>query len=122
MFASSQTLQSRARKWIRRELSVFPHLRQTDATSPLGRWEAGQIRNVEFLLEFIVELLKSHDAKDEAADSALRDYLGDDTPLFLHELRSWLRSPFHELEDWDRFMQYRGWQADQWRPEDDDKG
>ena len=36
----------------------------------------------------------------------LQDFLGrDNTRLFLHELKAWLRSPY-TLEDWDRHVQY----------------
>ena len=41
------------------------------------------------------------------AEDMLQEYLGrDNTQLFLHELRAWLRSPFMSLEDWDRNVQY----------------
>ena len=37
----------------------------------------------------------------------LSDFLGrENTRLFLHELRAWLRSPYEALADWDRHVQY----------------
>jgi hypothetical protein len=106
-FARSDAQQSRARNWLRRELRVFDHLQKADSSGPSHRWHAGQIRNVEFLLEYIVQVLKVHAAKDGAPEVILKDYFGDDTPLFLHELNSWLRSPFTSLEDWDRFVYHQ---------------
>ena len=41
------------------------------------------------------------------AEDMLQEFLGrDNTRLFLHELRAWLRSPYTSLEDWDRHVQY----------------
>jgi len=93
------------KKWLRRELRVFDHLQEPDSNDPSHRWQAGQIRNVYFLLDYIVQILKVHGVRDGAPELLLRDYFGDDTPLLLHELNSWMRSPFSSLEDWDRFVQ-----------------
>ena len=41
------------------------------------------------------------------AEDLLQEFLGrENTRLFLHELRAWLRSPYITLEDWDRNVQY----------------
>ena len=41
------------------------------------------------------------------AEDLIQEFLGrDNTRLFLHELRAWLRSPYISLEDWDRTVQY----------------
>jgi hypothetical protein len=41
------------------------------------------------------------------AEEMISDFLGrDNTRLFLHELRAWLRSPYTKLADWDRAVQY----------------
>jgi hypothetical protein len=41
------------------------------------------------------------------AEEMLQEFLGrENTRLFLHEMRAWLRSPFVNLEDWDRNVQY----------------
>ena len=97
-------LVSRAKKWIRRELQVFPFL------NPDGIGEEGIARradNAEFLLEYIVAILKSVDIKGGQAEDMLQEFLGrDNTRLFLHELKAWLRSPYTKLEDWDRHVQY----------------
>ncbi|KAI4121523.1 MAG: hypothetical protein LQ338_006320 [Usnochroma carphineum] len=106
LFSRDVELVSRARKWIRRELQVFDFL-NTDAGE-----EEGVIRranNAEFLLEYIVAILKTVDIKGSGgqAEDMLQEFLGrEDTQLFLHELKAWLRSPYTSLEDWDRHVQY----------------
>ena len=95
---------SRARKWIRRELQVFEFL-SPDTSNDVTR-KAG---NAEFLLEYIVAILKTVDIKGSGgqAQDMLQEFLGrDNTRLFLHELRAWLRSPYLALEAWDRNVQY----------------
>lgn len=106
LFANDQELVSRARRWIRRELQVFDFLNRD------GSEEEGITRranNAEFLLEYIVAILKTVDIKGSGgqAEDMLQEFLGrDNTRLFLHELRSWLRSPYTSVEDWDRHVQY----------------
>lgn len=104
LFVQHQELVSRAKKWIRRELQVFQFL------NPDGIWEEGVTRranNAEFLLEYIVAILKTVDVKGSQAEDMLQEFLGrDNTRLFLHELKAWLRSPYTSLEDWDRHVQY----------------
>jgi len=42
------------------------------------------------------------------AEDMIQGFLGrDNTKLFLHELRSYLRSPHASPEAWDRNVQYR---------------
>lgn len=99
-FANSPQLQKRARMFLRRELNVFSFL--DTARAPRGG-------NREFLLEYIVAILKSNDVKDANghAESLLTDYLGrENARLLLHELEAWLRSPFTSLHDWDQQVQY----------------
>ena len=111
LFCRDDELISRARKWIRRELQVFEYLNPGD-----NNVEQGAVRratNAEFLLEYIIAILKSVDIKgpDGQAEDMLQEFLGrDDARLFLHELRAWLRSPYTLLEDCDRHVQYRGTQ------------
>jgi hypothetical protein len=105
LFISSPSLVSRARMWIRRELRVFEylHTRSTEPNQP------NRINNAEFLLEYIVAILKTVDIKGSGgqAEDMLQDFLGrENAKLFLHELSSWLRSPYTKLEDWDRMVQY----------------
>lgn len=67
--------------------------------------------NAEFLMEYIIAILKTIDIKGAGgqAEDMLQEFLGrDNTRLFLHELRAWLRSPYKSLEDWDRHVQYGG--------------
>ena len=111
LFCRDEELISRARKWIRRELQVFEYL-----NPGVNNVEQGAVRrakNAEFLLEYIIAILKSVDIKgpDGQAEDMLQEFLGrDDARLFLHELRAWLRSPYTLLEDWDRHVQYGGTQ------------
>ncbi|KAL4936381.1 hypothetical protein BDV06DRAFT_205164 [Aspergillus oleicola] len=121
MFNRDEELVSRARKWIRRELRVFEFLQpdtQSDSSSSSAasmnrpgqqRLENRRGNNAEFLLEYIIAILRTVDIKGSAgqAEELLRDFLGrDNASLFLHELQAWLRSPFSSLEDWDRNVQY----------------
>lgn len=109
IFATSEELQSRARKWIRRELQVFDFLRpaSSEATAGVSSTTSG---HAEFLLEYIVAILKSVDIKSSTgqAEDMLQEFLGRESArLFLHELEAWLRSPYTALQDWDRKVQYR---------------
>ncbi|CAL5866254.1 uncharacterized protein PFLUO_LOCUS461 [Penicillium psychrofluorescens] len=119
LFNRDEELISRARKWIRRELRVFSFLnpeteeeeQRHDRVSRPGsqRLENRRANNAEFLLEYIVAILRTVDMKGSAgqAEELLRDFIGrDNARLFLHELQAWLRSPYISLEDWDRHVQY----------------
>lgn len=106
LFSRDEELVSRARKWIRRELHVFEFL-QSNSLEAEG--VTRRANNVEFLLEYIVAILKTVDIKGSGgqAEEMLQEFIGRaDTRLFLHELRAWLRSPYTSLEDWDRHVQY----------------
>ncbi|KAK3904672.1 hypothetical protein C8A05DRAFT_13465 [Staphylotrichum tortipilum] len=127
-FSSTPHLVTRARLWIRRELQVFSFLSDpdpaTDATPPTDA--AHRLRllhrrrgNAEFLLEYVVAVLKTVDLQGSAgqAEAMLADFLGrEHARLFLHELRSWLRSPAQSLAAWDREVQYPEPEAE---PEDE---
>ncbi|KAB8664852.1 hypothetical protein FH972_026275 [Carpinus fangiana] len=110
-FAKSSELQSRARMWIRRELQVFDFLSDS-ATNLQGSNVISakkKVENLEFLLSYIVSVLGTVDVKSSsgAAQRLLTDFLGQDNAgLFLHELSHWLRSPYTQLENWDRNVQY----------------
>ncbi|KAG9231028.1 RING finger domain protein [Amylocarpus encephaloides] len=104
VFSSDNELNTRARKWIRRELQVFEFLTPDVASSSDRR-----ANNAEFLLEYIVGILKTVDTQGSGgqAEEMLQEFLGrENTKLFLHELRAWLRSPYISLQDWDRNVQY----------------
>lgn len=104
LFSQDTELASRARKWIRRELQVFEFLSPDNATGSDRR-----ANNAEFLLEYIVAILKTVDIQGSGgqAEEMLQEFLGREaTKLFLHELRAWLRSPYTSLDDWDRHVQY----------------
>lgn len=118
VFCADTDLVSRARMWIRRELQVFSFLTldASDTSTALpsnantqNSMERRRANNAEFLLEYIIAVLKSVDiiGSGGQAENMLADFLGrDNTRLFLHELRAWLRSPFTKLTDWDRAVQY----------------
>lgn len=108
MIANSPHLQSRARTWVRRELRVFTflHLDPADASSSET---SARTSNAEFLLAYIVSILKMVDIKasNGHAENLLAEFLGrENSRLFLHELNSWLRSPYTKVEDWDLNVQY----------------
>jgi hypothetical protein len=107
LFSNDAELLSRARKWIRRELQVFEFL-SVDA-APSTSNTTRRSNNAEFLLEYIMAILKTVDTQGSGgqAEEMLQEFLGrENTRLFLHELRAWLRSPYTSLEDWDRAVQY----------------
>lgn len=110
LFEQDPTLISRARMWLRRELKTFeflhtpaPAQESDDATT------RRRANNAEFLLEYIVAVLKTVDIQGSQgqAEDMLQEFLGrDNTRLLLHELKSFLRSPFLSLEAWDRAVRY----------------
>ncbi|KUL84601.1 hypothetical protein ZTR_08728 [Talaromyces verruculosus] len=119
LFNRDENLVSRARKWIRRELQVFEFLNPdgTEAEEqPAGRPRPGEQRlqnrranNAEFLLEYVIAILRTVDIKGSAgqAEELLQEFIGRaNARLFLHELNSWLRSPYNSLQEWDRHVQY----------------
>ncbi len=106
LFTRDEEIVGRARKWIRRELQVFDFL-NVDGTEEQGVLR--RANNAEFLLQYIVAILKTVDIKGSGgqAEDMLQEFLGRaNTQLFLHELKAWLRSPYTTLEDWDRHVQY----------------
>jgi hypothetical protein len=122
LFNRDENLVSRARKWIRRELQVFKFLNpdgteaRGDEEQPGGRPRPGEQRlqnrranNAEFLLEYVIAILRTVDIKGSAgqAEELLQEFIGRaNARLFLHEMNSWLRSPYNSLQDWDRHVQY----------------
>ncbi|KAM0324803.1 hypothetical protein ACHAQA_007769 [Verticillium albo-atrum] len=116
LFNTDTELVSRARMFLRRELQVFEFLTPTTDTStasdadheqdPVRRRRAN---NAEFLLEYIVAILKTVDIQGSMgqAEELIQEFLGrENTRLLLHELRAWLRSPYMALENWDNAVQY----------------
>lgn len=107
MIARDEDLQSKARTWIRRELRVFTFLQTDPAGSSSDA--ATTSSNAEFLLSYIVSILKSVDIKSSSghAENLLAEIVGrEPAKLFLHELNAWLRSPHSRLKDWDEAVQY----------------
>lgn len=109
-FARSAELQSRARNWVRRELQVFDFLSVDPGSSAEDlRGPHRRANNAEFLLEYIVSILRTVDIKgpNGKAEELLQEFIGpSNARLFLHELNQWLRSPYTNLADWDRHVQY----------------
>ncbi|KAL5410870.1 hypothetical protein PMIN04_010474 [Paraphaeosphaeria minitans] len=107
MISTSPELQSKARAWIRRELRVFTFLHTDPDNGPSAG--ATTSSNAEFLLAYIVAILKKVDIKasNGHAEDLMTGYLGrDNARLFLHELYAWMRSPCNKVVDWDRQVQY----------------
>ncbi|KAF2641270.1 hypothetical protein P280DRAFT_542441 [Massarina eburnea CBS 473.64] len=110
MVADSSDLQSKARMWIRRELRVFSFLYTDPSDSTPTQGGATTSSNAEFLLSYVVAILKKVDLKasNGHAENLLQEHLGrDNARLFLHELKAWMRSPYSKLRDWDGEVQYR---------------
>ncbi|KAI0544143.1 hypothetical protein F4679DRAFT_589762 [Xylaria curta] len=109
LFESEPELVSRARAWLRRELQVFAFLRtSSNPQSSDDAMTRRRANNAEFLLEYIIAILKTVDIQGSqgAAEDMLCEFLGrENTKLLLHELRSFLRSPW-SIEAWDRKVQY----------------
>ena len=109
-FVTDERLATRARMFIRRELQVFDFLNPNSSGSPSGQRSSDRrASNADFLLEYIIGILKSIDLKGSTgqAEELLKDFLGrENARLFLHELEAWLRSPYENLKDWDRAVQY----------------
>ncbi|OTB00807.1 hypothetical protein M426DRAFT_324044 [Hypoxylon sp. CI-4A] len=109
VFESDPEMISRARLWLRRELQVFEFLRTPPTAQSSGdAMTRRRANNAEFLLEYIIAILKTVDIQGSQgqAEEMLKDFLGrDNTKLLLHELKNFLRSPW-SLEAWDRKVQY----------------
>ncbi|KAI0049098.1 hypothetical protein FA95DRAFT_1489782 [Auriscalpium vulgare] len=97
-FAAAPDLISRTTVFLRRELQVWPN---TD---------------VEFLVTFVVSLMKSIDIRSESAVKLLSEFLDMDTPYvpggrhvnaehFAHEIYCYLRSPYRDLTLYDTAVQ-----------------
>ena len=105
-FHQDPTLLHRAKIWIRRELQAFEFLSSNSATEGPSKRRA---RNAEFLGEYILAIIKSIDIRGSSgqAEELLQEFIGrENARLFLHELESWLRSPYKKLRDWDEAVQY----------------
>jgi hypothetical protein len=107
IIASSPELQSRARTFIRRELRIFTFLNPDTPGPSINAVTTSN--NAEFLLSYIVSILKMVEIKasNGHGENLLTEFLGrDNSRLFLHELQTWLRSPYTKLEEWDQDVQY----------------
>ena len=106
VITNDSELVSKAKIWIRRELRVFDFL---DPDSPSFGRRDRRATNAEYLLEYIVSVIKAINIKGSAgqAEELIGEFLGRaNAMLFLHELENWLRSPFTRVHDWDKAVQY----------------
>ncbi|KAJ3214491.1 hypothetical protein HDU67_001623 [Dinochytrium kinnereticum] len=87
-FRKSQEAQARAVPWIRRELQVL--LRDND---------------VELVKDYVMIVLEKFEIQSQQAVDLLRQFLMENTEHFVHELVSFLRSPFN-VDAWDKAVQY----------------
>ncbi|KAI5361306.1 putative Zinc finger, RING-type [Septoria linicola] len=97
-FLTSDELQTNAKMFLRRELKVFDFLDNNPRAS-----------SRDFLLVYIIFVLKSHELRgaDGRAEDLVAEFLGrENASLLLHEMESWLRSPYTMLSDWDGEVQY----------------
>lgn len=97
-FLTSDELQTKAKMFLRRELKVFDFLDNNPRAS-----------SRDFLLVYIVFVLKSHELRgaDGRAEDLVAEFLGrENAKLLLHDMESWLRSPYTSLGDWDSEVQY----------------
>jgi hypothetical protein len=110
LFEQDPDLVSRTRMWLRRELKVFEFLHTpAEAQGSDDMMTRRRANNAEFLLEYIIAILKTVDMQGSQgqAEDMLQEFLGrEHTRLLLHELKSFLRSPSMSLEAWDRTVQY----------------
>ena len=109
-FVQDTELQSRTRMWVRRELQALIRLQQASRDQPSSCDGLSiPFECLEMFIEFLVDLLKRYDmlSSDGQIVRRLRRFLGARvTPLFLHELRAWLRSPHETMDAWDQHAQY----------------
>ncbi|PHH85185.1 hypothetical protein CDD83_786 [Cordyceps sp. RAO-2017] len=129
-FLHDRDLQSRAQLFLRRELQVFTWL-SSPYSDDLVRVDGESLRSfqrrlqrapsAEGLLAHILGLLRHFEIRgsDGSLEDDLATHIGrENTRLLLHELQSFLRSPYQSLEDWDGAVQYADappggiWRAD----------
>ena len=106
-FAASEDLQNKARSFLRRELRVFDELLSSRHDSH-GRTR-GLSATVEYLVEYITAILRVHDIKahNGRAEDLVAEFIGPaNARLLLHEIDSWLRSPYRHLHEWDDNVLY----------------
>ncbi|KAF4508616.1 hypothetical protein G6O67_004969 [Ophiocordyceps sinensis] len=117
IFRHNEELQRRARTFLRRDLRVFSWLTTPDVDnimphageSPQSFQDRRRATTVERLLGHILWLLQHFELRgsDGSVEEVVTTHLGrENTRLLLHELHSFLRSPYLTLEDWDRAVQY----------------
>lgn len=107
LFRTETRLSQRARRWLRRELLVFEYLNMS--SNELGPLHRPRSSNSEYLLEYIIAILKNIDIQSSTgqAEDMITEFLGRKSArLLIHELKNWLRSSYNSLNAWDRNVQY----------------
>ncbi|KAK9355045.1 hypothetical protein V1523DRAFT_406144 [Lipomyces doorenjongii] len=114
-------MRMRARSFIRRELAIFPVLLSSDpynfrndSSNCIDAESKGVLatsKEIEFLTLYITSMLQLIDVQTakgaRVALNILSDYLGTtNASIFLHELCSFLRSPYKTVAEYDRTVQY----------------
>ena len=111
-FTRNKEFQRRARQWMQRELQVFDFLNEPDEgrnDALSARRHPGNLTNIQFVIEYIVSVLKTSDIYDSSGktEEMVAEFLGSQNArLFLHELNGFLRSPYTDLHSWDQHVQY----------------
>jgi hypothetical protein len=105
LFRSNPPLVDRARRWIRRELLVFPYLHHR----PRARGRSRQPTQATVLLDYLTAALRTFDIQGSQgeAEDYIQEFIGrGQACVFLHELRNWLRCPCRTLAEWDAQVRY----------------
>ncbi|KAK7970085.1 hypothetical protein PG988_009158 [Apiospora saccharicola] len=111
LFEQDPTLVSRARMWLRRELKVFEFLHMPPSNPQGGRRHYYQAACQQCRVLARVHHCYTEDCgyprQSGQAQDMLKEFLGrDHARLLLHELKSFLRSPYTSLAAWDCHVQY----------------
>ncbi|KAH9056293.1 hypothetical protein EDB87DRAFT_1566736 [Lactarius vividus] len=116
-FTASQDLISRTTVFLRRELQVWPNADVEARLSPVS-FVVDTNTYVQFLVTFVISLMKSIDIRSESAIKLLAEFLDMDTSYipgerhvnaehFAHEIYCYLRSPYRDLSVYDSVVQVR---------------
>ena len=87
--SASSDLKARLTRWLRRELRVFDGI------------------DLEFLVGYGVSIASQLELRSDSATRLMSEFLGErDAEHFLHETSSFLRSPYSDIRNYDRAVQY----------------
>ncbi|KAM0751621.1 hypothetical protein T439DRAFT_214668 [Meredithblackwellia eburnea MCA 4105] len=87
--SKNPNLKARLVKFIRRELQVFPHV------------------DIAFLTTYLLSIAEQLDLRSASAIRLIADFLSEtDAEHLVHEIVTFIRSPFNTLDGYDRMIQY----------------